>query len=143
MDVRPQSDIFNKFFYNIITVQSYQTLAVVGGVLGIMVVFAVFITLELLSTVVEFLGGEKQEQGQVQAQIAVSIALYTAAIIIPFVLKETKLVGGFMLALAVAVLIFSGWFGIIGFGLLIAPGIAALRYKRPMDAKPFDTKPTQ
>ena len=128
-----------------VIVKSHQTLAVVGGVLGVLVVFAVFLTIGMLGAVVESLGGEKSpQQDQVQAQIAVSIALYIAVIIIPFVLKETKIIGGgFMLALAIATLVSSGWFGIIGFGLLIAAGIAALRYKSPLDAKPSDTKPTQ
>ena len=75
--------------------------------------------------------------------MAVSIALYTAAIIIPFILKNTKVVGGVILGLAVATLISSGLFGILGFGLLIASGIAALRYRNQIDIKPSDTKPTQ
>ena len=112
--------------------KSYQTLAVVGGVLGVLVVFAVFLTVGVLGAVVESLGGEKLEQDQLQVQIAVSIALYTAAIIIPFGTEENEnnLVG-FMLALAVATLISSGWFGIIGFGLLIASGIVVLKVQKP------------
>lgn len=123
--------------------KSYQTLAVIGGVIGVLVVFAVFVTLGVLSTVAQSLGGQKPEQGQVQAQIGISIALYIVAIIIPFALKKTKIIGVIMLGLAVATLIASGWFGIIGFGLLIASGIAALRHRNPVDAKPFDTKPTK
>jgi len=61
--------------------------------------------------------------------MGVSAFLYIIAIIMPFVLKQVKIVGYLLLGLAVATLISAGGFGIIGFALLIAAGIAALRWK--------------
>jgi hypothetical protein len=66
---------------------------------------------------------------------AIAITLYIIAIVVAFVVKEkTKIVGIILLVIAVATLIAIGFFGVIGFALLLAAGIVALRYRKPQPA---------
>ena len=76
-----------------------------------------------------FSGEELEAKDQVFAQVGVSAFLYIIAIILPFVIKQVKMTGYILLVLGVATLISAGGFGIIGFALLIAGGVAALRWK--------------
>jgi len=110
--------------------RSYQTLAVVAGILGLIIVFMLYAVAGSLAIFLEsFSGEELEDKDQIFTQIWVSVVLYVIVIIIPFVIKSSKISGYALLGLAVATIISAGGFGIIGFAVLIAAGIAALRWK--------------
>jgi uncharacterized membrane protein len=110
--------------------RSYQILSVIAGVLGLLIVFIVYAIMGTLAIFVEsFGGGELAVKEQVFFQVGVSAFLYIITIIIPFVIKQPKIVGYTLLVLAVSTLISAGAFGIIGFALLIPAGIVGIRWK--------------
>jgi len=110
--------------------RSYQTLSVVAGILGLIIVFIVYAIMGTLAIFLEsFSGDELEGKERVFTQIGVSVFLYIVVIIIPFVIKQPKIVGYILFGLAVATIISAGAFGIIGFAILIAAGIAAVRWK--------------
>lgn len=110
--------------------RSYQILSIIAGVLGLLIVFTVYAIMGTLAIFVEsFGGGELAAKEQVFFQVGVSAFLYVITIIIPFVIKQPKIVGYALLVLAVSTLISAGGFGIIGFALLIPAGIVGIRWK--------------
>jgi putative membrane protein len=110
--------------------RSYQTLSVVAGILGLLIVFIVYAIAGSLSIFMESFGNEELEgKDQIFLQVGVSAFLYIIAIIIPFVIKSSKISGYVLIGLALSTIISAGGFGIIGFAILIAAGIAALRWK--------------
>lgn len=115
--------------------KSYQTLAVIGGILGLIIIFSAYALLGVATILSTSFGGETPEGvEQANTQIAISIIFYIIAIIIPFVIKQTKPLGWILIGLSIATLISAGFFGIIGFALLIAGGISAIRQKeKPID----------
>lgn len=128
--------------------RNYQTLTLIGSILGILIVFAVIAFMGVLDigiTSFENLTKSTQEELQVEregraadfqyisATGAAAIVLYIVAIIIAFVIKQkTKIIGITLLVVSVATLILIGYFGVIGFALLLTGGIVALRYKTPL-----------
>ena len=110
--------------------RSYQTLAVIAGTLGLIIVFIAYAIAGSLSIFLEsFTGEEPTAKAQIFTQIGVSAFFYIIAIIIPFVIKRTKLLAYILFGLAVSTIFSAGLFGIIGFALLIAAGISALKWK--------------
>lgn len=110
--------------------RSYQTLAVIAGTLGLIIVFIAYAIAGSLSIFLEsFTGEEPEGKAQIFTQIGVSTFLYIIAIIIPFIIKRTKLLAYILFGLAISTIISAGGFGIIGFALLIAAGISALKWK--------------
>ena len=110
--------------------RSYQTLSVVAGILGLIIIFIAYAIMGTLVIFLESFTGEEPEGiEQISTQVGVSVFLYIVVIIIPFVIKQPKIVGYILFGLAVATLISAGFFGIIGFAILIAGGIAAVRWK--------------
>ena len=68
--------------------RSYQTLSVVAGILGLLIVFIVYAIAGSLSIFMESFGNEELEgKDQIFLQVGVSAFLYIIAIIIPFVIK--------------------------------------------------------
>lgn len=128
--------------------RNYQTLTLIGSILGILIVFAVIAFMDVLDigiTSLENLTKSTQEELQVEregraadfqyisATGAAAIVLYIVAIIIAFVIKQKmKIIGITLLVVSVATLILIGYFGVIGFALLLTGGIVALRYKTPL-----------
>ena len=72
--------------------RSYQTLSVVAGILGLLIVFIVYAIAGSLSIFMESFGNEELEgKDQIFLQVGVSAFLYIIAIIIPFVIKSSKI----------------------------------------------------
>lgn len=69
------------------------------------------------------------DREQLDTQIAVSVALYLVAIVFPFVVTRTKICGYVLIGIAVITLVSAGGFGVLSFAILLAGGIAALRWK--------------
>jgi uncharacterized membrane protein len=110
--------------------RSYQTLSVIAGILGLIIIFIAYAVFGSITIFLESLGGDEIENAeQTFLQIGVSAFLYVIVIIIPFIIKKAKLVGYILFGLAITTLISAGGFGIISFALLIAAGISAVRWK--------------
>jgi hypothetical protein len=128
--------------------RTFQTLALIGCILGILLTFGL-LTLEgfLMRTSEVFLNMSKgtnstenainqQKYNARQAStspflagLAIAFILYIVGIVIAFVVKNTKGVGIILLAIGViAIVVTNGW-GIIAFALLLPAGIVALREK--------------
>lgn len=76
--------------------------------------------------------GRASEIEYISATGGTAMVLYIIAIITAFVLKQkTKIIGVTLVVISVATLILIGYFGVIGFALLLTGGIVALRYKIP------------
>ena len=98
--------------------------------MGIVVVMAVYATLGLLGSLIDVFGGDTDmDREQLDAQIAVSVALYLVAIVFPFVVKRAKVCGYVLIGIGVVTLVSAGGFGVLSFAILLAGGIAALRWK--------------
>ena len=64
-----------------------------------------------------------------------AIVLYIIALVIAFVIKQkTKIIGIVLLVVAVATLLLIGYFGVIGFALLLTGGIVALKVQASHNA---------
>lgn len=109
--------------------RSYQTLSVVAGILGIIIVFSVYVVLGTIESLSESFGGGFVIEENLISQIVISIFLYIIVIIIPFVIKKTKPLGYILIGVGVVTFFSAGYFGILGFAILIAAGIAAVRWK--------------
>lgn len=110
--------------------RSYQTLALIGSILGIVVVVAVYAVLGLIGSFLDAFGGDTEaDREQINAQIAVSVALYLVAIVFPFVVTRAKICGCVLIGIAIVTLVAAGGFGVLSFAILLAGGIAALRWK--------------
>lgn len=109
--------------------KSYQTLSVIGGVLGMIIVFLAAAITGFANSMVRSFGGTGVDTGQLKIQIAISIIFYMIAIVLPFVLKRTKLLGGILVGISFITLVSAGLFGVISFVLLLTAGIVAIRWK--------------
>lgn len=114
-------------------VKSYQSLAVAGGVIGILIAFVMILTVGVLGAINDAFGGSPlEDKEQFELTMVASIILYIAAIVLPFTLKNTKIVGGALLGIGTITLIMISLYGVIGFALLIAAGIVAIRKQKPV-----------
>lgn len=93
--------------------------------ISVFITFFVFHFLSILST---SFGAKEQDTGFIDNLAATSMILFIIAIIIPFALKRRKVLGGILLGMGIITLFTSLLLGVIGSVLLIAAGIAALRY---------------
>ena len=67
--------------------RSYQILSVIGGVLGMVIVFLVYVVMGSLFALSSAFGGKGEISDGIYAQIGISIILYIIAIIIPLVIN--------------------------------------------------------
>jgi hypothetical protein len=109
--------------------KSYQILALIGGVLGILVVFGALIAIYFVGHMLESFGGVAEGKEQIIIQITISFILYIVVLVIPFVIRDTKVLGIALIVLGIATLISAGGFGVVGFVLLIPAGILSLKEK--------------
>jgi hypothetical protein len=124
--------------------RNYQTLTLIGSILGILIAFGVYATvgvLDITLNVFENMTDKESETAPsikreadkqyISTAIGISIPLLIIALVLAFVIKEkTKIVGIGLIIISIAVLIAIGGFGVIPFALLLPAGIVALRYKQ-------------
>lgn len=134
--------------------RTYQTLALIGCILGMLLTIGLFITLSFFKTMVGGLmtmsnsfpiGSPQQAQQQAQneanyeatkassdqlsAGLAFAFIMYIGSTVITFVVKNTIAVGIVLLAVGIiATIITYGW-GVISLALLAPAGIIAIRHK--------------
>ena len=123
--------------------RTYQTLTLIAVIFGIIIGFLVWSFLSVsnvgLKSLEQNYGDSntplRQEEresslSQIGAQAGITILMMIIALILVFVLpSRPKIVGVYLLIVAVAVLIGMGFFGILPFALFLPAGIVALRYK--------------
>jgi uncharacterized membrane protein len=110
--------------------RSYQILSVIGGVLGMIIVFLAYVVMGSLFALSNAFGGKNEISESLYAQIGISIVLYIIAIIIPLTINKVKPVGVILVVISFATLISAGLFGVVGFALLLPAGIIAIRWKK-------------
>lgn len=123
--------------------RTYQTLTLIGSILGFLISFGVYATvgvLDITINVFENMTGEESQtapstkrQADIQyisGAIGISVVLFIVALVIAFAVKQrTKIVGIILIIISVATLISIGFFGVIPFALLLPAGIVALRFR--------------
>jgi hypothetical protein len=134
--------------------RTYQTLGLIGGILGMLLTIGLFLTLSFFSGFTGALvnmtthfpvNTPQQAQQNAQTQqnyqnaktrsdqlasgLAFAFLFYIACIVTTFVIKNTKVVGSILLGLGVIALPITNFWGIIPFALLLPAGIVAIRQK--------------
>lgn len=105
--------------------RTYQTLSLIGCVLGILMMMGWFIIAAVGSGI-----SESTELTNIVGLSFLSLLIYTGILIITFVIKQrVKLAGILILSLGVLATISSNVWGIIALFLLVPAGIVALRWK--------------
>jgi urocanate hydratase len=131
--------------------RNYQTLTVIGAVLTILIglsIWLIFSSLNIFhgafNNFTTNYGTQQQIQkynegrqmfssglGYLAAAIPIGVFLNVFAMIAVFVFKDRfKMLGILLIVIAILTVIAFSAFGIVSFGMLIAAGIVALRYKR-------------
>src|SRR5574342_866869 len=119
--------------------RNYQTLTLVGSILGMLIAFGVYTTIGVLNVsmnVFENMTGEETQinpsakrqidMQYITAGVGVSIFSFIVALVLAFVIKErTKIVGISLIIIAVITFFAMGLFGVIPFALLLPAGIVA------------------
>lgn len=105
-------------------------LSVIGGILGILIASITFLFLASLSAFLKgFSGNAPPDAESIFGQMLLAIILYVVAIVLPFVMKNTRMLGWLLIGISVVTLISISFFGIVGFALLLPAGIIAIRWK--------------
>ena len=125
--------------------RTYQTLTLIGSILGIIISFGVYATAGVLDVTLNVLENMTNQESQsapsikrqadiqyISGAVGISILLFIIALVIAFAVKQrTKIVGIILIIISVATLVSIGLFGVIPFALLLPAGIVALRFKTP------------
>jgi hypothetical protein len=117
--------------------RNYQTLTLIGSIIGILTAVGFWIFASSFESFVTEFGTEEtvmqNRQAMSYAAIAVPIVivLEIVVLVLVFVIKpnQVKPIGIFLLVVSVVVLIGTSWYGILPFALFLPAGILALRYK--------------
>jgi len=107
--------------------RNYQTLTLIGSILGIIIVFSLYMFLNLgsLNSQTEL----QTDLTEINTQIGICIILMVVALVMVFILsRQTKAVGIYLLVISLALLVGMGFYGILPFVLFLPAGILALRY---------------
>jgi hypothetical protein len=134
--------------------RTYQTLTLIGAILGMLIIFGAYATTGLLNVTVNILENMSRQESDsassikrqadmqyVSAAAGVTIVLYIAALVLAFAIKQrTKIVGISLILIAIITVIATSLFGVIGFALLLPAGIVALKYKHDV-TKPSSVSP--
>jgi len=121
--------------------KTYQTLTLIGGIFGIVVVpiiqISIMMGLAFFSAFDESSELEPESLVEVAAySVVISVIVSVIAIVIVFVKKETKPVGYILIGLAVIMLIVTSISGVISWVLFFVGGITAIQFKQVSDVKP-------
>ena len=121
--------------------KTYQTLTLIGGIFGIVVVPIILISimmgLAFFSAFDDSSELEPESLGEMTAySLVVSIIVSVIAIVIVFVKKETKPVGYILIGLAVIMLIATSISGVLSWVLFFVGGISAIKLKQVSKVEP-------
>jgi hypothetical protein len=129
--------------------RTFQTLSLIGCILGMLITIGLFLTLTFFSGMVGGLVNMSKSlspnnpQNQINQQnyentkarsdtlssgLAFAFLMYIAGITITFAIKNTKIVGTILLGIGIIAMVITNGWGLIAFALLL-PAIVALRQK--------------
>ena len=103
-------------------VEAYKILTLIGSILGLLVTVGALGIVGLLS-----MGFQINPNYEFLGIMISAIIVYIISLCITFGVKSTKAIGITLIVSAILILIFSSFYGILGFALLLAAGIIALR----------------
>jgi len=111
---------------------SYQILAVIGGLAGIMPILIVTSNIDRILEIIDFYTGRDLSWfiDGFRSLGFISTGLCLFAIVISFVIKKSKRVGRILFFLSFMILIFSLMVGIAGFAIILSASIMALKKRR-------------
>lgn len=111
--------------------RSYQTIILIGSILGILITIGTAFIMSSLTTFVGDSNPNSQEQANtVYLHVGSGLLIYIIILIIAFAVNNSKAVGIITIISSFLVFLATGAFGILGFALLLAGGIVALAHKR-------------
>jgi hypothetical protein len=112
--------------------KSYKILALIGSILGLIITIGALGIVGVLT-----IGFRLNTDYQFVGLVISAIIVYIIALCVAFGIKNSKASGIVLIISAVLVLLFSSFYGILGFALLLAAGIVALREKKtPLGSVP-------
>ena len=117
--------------------RTYQTLALIGGIFGIVVVPIILFSFAALLSIASVFDPEADLEpetlGELTAvSVSVSIIISIIAIVIVFALRKPKIVGYILFVLAFISIISTNISGIVTTVLFIVGGISAVRWKEEL-----------
>lgn len=112
--------------------QSYQVLAVIGGLAGIIPILIATSNLDRVLEIIEFYTGRDLSVFIDGFKVfgIISIGLCFFAVVVSFVIRKSKKVGRILFFLSFMILIFSLTVGIAGFAIILFAAITALKKRR-------------
>jgi hypothetical protein len=108
-------------------VEAYKILTLIGSILGLLITVGALGIVGLLT-----MGFQINANYQFFGIMIAAIIVYIIALSVTFAVKSTKAIGITLIVSAILILIFSSFYGILGFALLLAAGIIALRERKPL-----------
>jgi hypothetical protein len=127
---------------NLKKMRNYQTLTLIGSILGIIIAFSLYMFLMGSDSGLSSIEQNSTKSGslnlqtklhtdmtEISTQIGICIILMVIAVVVVFVLsRQIKAVGIYLLMISLALLVGMGFYGILPFILFLPAGIIALRY---------------
>jgi hypothetical protein len=130
--------------------RTYQTLSLIGCILGILLTIGLFVTESVLvgtgqvflnmsksistNTTANTINQQKYDVSKAAISpfmggLAFAFLLYIVGLVITFVVKNTKAIDISLLGIGVIAMVITNGWGLIAFALLLPAGIVALRHK--------------
>lgn len=106
--------------------EAYKILTLIGSILGLLITVGALGIVGLLS-----MGFQINPNYEFFGIMISAIIVYIIALCVTFGVRRTKVIGITLIVSAILILIFSSFYGILGFALLLAAGVIALREKKP------------
>jgi len=127
--------------------KTYQTLTLIGGIFGIVVVPIILISLAMGMAISSAFDPDSSLEPETLGELTVysmivSVIVSIIALVIVFVWKETKPLGYVLLGLAVIMLIATNISGTLTWVLFFVGGISAIKFKQVSDVKPKKINPS-
>lgn len=129
--------------------RNYQTLTLIGSILGILTAVGFWILASSFSAGLESLNESgfanqntvsqnRDTMSYAAVVVPLVIVLEIVVLILVFVIKpkQVKPLGIFLLAVSVIVLIGTSWYGVLPFALFLPAGMLALKYKPTRGEEP-------
>jgi hypothetical protein len=110
-------------------IRSYQVLALIGGIVGIIIPYVTGTSVQISSIISNSVGIAIPHEIELINQAWILLSLYIVSIVIPFAVRNTKASGVILVIISFVTLVSAEMLGIISFILLLAAGITSLCWK--------------
>lgn len=106
--------------------EAYKILTLIGSILGLLITVGALGLVGILS-----MGFRINANYEFLGIMISAIIVYIIALCVTFGVRSTKAIGITLVVSAILILLLSSFYGILGFALLLAAGVIALREKKP------------